>query len=441
MRPFRLRALTQSLVVAPFVAATLVSPDARAGTVSIFTESETLFWDSEPGLPFDANFGATLAMAESLPGAGIYKAFVGAPGAGAARQFEISLDEPGWGGSFSILPTSAQPMSVAFYGFPIHARLDAGGSTTSILRSDTGVVLVAGLDGGPVEALAIHHFVPGGGEPQVSFLAVGQPDYFGGAGRVRIYEQNGSGSWVLAETFIGGFPSHLGTALTADGLTVVAGAPDGGDNGRVHVFARAGSWIELQVIDSPATGQTEAEFGAAVALEGNHLVVGSPLLDRNTPPPALTNAGGVYVYDALRFPFLQFELQALLRPPGLAHHDWFGSSVDLLPRTTGAVELVGGAPGDDAGANNAGAVYRYLRTGEPDASSWHPVGRMVKDQPVDLEQLGSTVGLEDIGVLAGAPYGQFGGGATSGLVLFFDHRLFADGFESGDTSAWDAVVP
>ncbi len=425
MRRDQFRALARSATLAGLG---LVAHATQVGVVGTRVQSETLFWDHTPELENDAAFGATLAMEDVESGTAF--ALAGAPGAGAAQLYELEPEDTIWGTHTNIPPTTGQPIPVAVESYALYAALDAGGATTSIRRT-SGQVLVAGIDGGPVRSLAKNG----------SILAIGQPDFFGGAGRVRIYEQNGAGDWVLAETFIGGFPSRLGTALAADGLTVAAGAPNRGDNGAVHVFARAASWIELQVIESPATGQSGAEFGAVVALDGSHLAVGSPMLDRITPPPALTNGGGVHLYDALTFPFLQFELQATLRPPGLAHHDWFGTSVDLLVGGDGAVELVGGAPGDDSGANNAGAVYRYLRTQEPDASSWQLVNRMVNSDPVDLEQLGTTVALGEAGVLAGAPFGSFGAGATSGLVLFFGARIFADGFESGDTSAWTEVVP
>ncbi len=428
MRLFRLR-----LQVVSLAALTFNPHAAQGGTVPTRTESSILAWDYPPlpVLPLDAHFGATLSLHETLDGSAFV--LIGAPGVAAAQLLELASGETLWDVQATVVSANPQPLPVAVDFYPLYALLNAGGATTSILRADTGVAQIAGIDGGPVATLVMSG----------TMLAFGQPEFFGGSGRVRIYEQAGVNSWILAETFVGGFGSRLGASLAADDTIFAAGAPNGGDNGRVHIFARtgAGNWIELQVIDSPATGQTGAEFGAAVALDGSHLVVGSPLLNRNSPPPTRVDVGAVYVYDALTFPFLQFDLQALLLPPDLASHDWFGTSVDLLVRTTGAVDLVAGAPGDDTGANNAGAVYRYRRTGPPAVGSWHEVSRLVSSQPVDLEQLGNTVGLGDIGVLAGAPYGQFGGGATSGLVLFFDHRLFADGFESGDLSAWELVFP
>lgn len=421
--------LSARSVVCALALAGLVGLTLGAAAVETRTESETLFWEHTPALPLASAFGATLALEDTAAGTAF--AFVGAPGVGAAQLYELGLDETIWGTHTTLFPTTNQYLPLAIDGFPLYAALDAGGATTSIVRADTGQALVSGISGAGVESL-----VKSG-----STLAFGQPDFFGGSGRVRIYEQNGAGTWVHAETFVGGFGDRLGEALAADGPVVVAGASNEGDNGAVHVYARTTSWIELQEILSPAAGQSDAGFGWAVALDGDLLAIGSPRLDRTTAPGALTNAEGVYVYEVVTLPFLLFELQALLRPPGVNDHDWFGSSVDLVEQSSGAVELAAGAPGDDSGANNSGAVYRYLRTGNPHASSWHPVTRMVNSQPVDLEQLGTTVALGQAGVLAGAPFGSFGAGATSGLVLFFDARIFADGFESGDLSAWDTVVP
>ncbi len=412
-----------------FVAIAASSP-ARAGSLPTITEAHRIAWTGTPALPLSAHFGATMAMEDATPL--VSWALIGAPHEGAAQLVSIGSTSPLWTTQAAFSPTTSQALPVAIDGYPLHALLDPGGTTTSIYQTNTGALLVSGIGGGAVTALA----------KSVGILAVGQPDYLGGFGRVRIYEMACGGCpWLHAKTFVGPFGSRLGQVLAIDGSVLVAGAPTEGENGAVHVYARAAEWIELQVIDSPAANQSLANFGAALALDGDLLAIGAPRLDRTTAPAPLTDAGGVYIYEVITFPFLEFDFQALLRPSEVADHDWFGFSVDVMRQTSGGVELAAGAPGDDVGANNAGAVYRYLRGRDPDATSWRQSSRLVNSQPVDFEQLGSTVALGQFGVLAGAPFGQFGGDATSGLVLFFDQRLFSDGFESGDTSAWDAVVP
>ncbi len=426
------RALTHAgspVTAGVLVLAGLAMPAAQAGTVPTLLANQVLAWDDPTPLPPSGEFGATLSLEDTASGSLFL--FVGAPNAGAAQLFELGPDTNLWLSHPPILPTTPQQMPVAVDFYALYATLDPGGATSSLRRADTGQALVSGIDGGEVWALVMSG----------TTMAIGQPEFFGGSGRVRIYEQTGADTWVHAKTFVGGFPDRLGRSLAIDGAVIVAGAPGRGDNGAVHVYARAASWIELQEIDSPASGQTGAEFGHAVALDGDLLAIGSPFLDRATPPPALIDAGGVYVYEVLTFPFLEFELQALLRPPGLSDVDYFGSSVDVAEPTPGWPVLVAGSPGEDNSGTNTGAVYRYLRTSDPDASSWHPVSRMVNFDPLDFESLGATVALGQLGVFAGAPSGSTGEDVTTGVVLFFDFRIFADGFESGDTSAWTEVVP
>lgn len=436
-----MRLVSRLLPTATLAALLLPARAAEAGSVPIQTEDQKIAWNFPAvPLPPEAHFGATLALGESEPDTAL--AFIGAPDGPGGQRLELGPDDSVWSVQSTLVGGSPEPLAVDVDGAVYVALLDTGGATTSIRRlGDTGPPLVSGIGGGPVRSLVIHRTRPGSGQPDIAFLAFGQPDFFGEAGRVRIYEQTSAGSWVHAQTFAGAFGSRLGTSLAADERRLVAGAPKRGDNGAVHAFTRATSWIELQVINSPASGQTGAAFGAAVALDGGHLAVGSPFLNRNTPPPALIDAGGVYIYDALTFPFLQYQIQALLRPPGLTHYDWFGASVDVLVRTPELVEMVAGAPGDDDGAANSGAVYRYQRQGLPTAANWQLLTQMVHSAPVDLEQLGTTVALGAIGVLAGAPFGNFGRNGTPGLVLFFDARMAQDGVKSGDTSAWSVVEP
>ncbi len=416
LRIFALTSITTSLWALAF----------GAGAAGTLTQDETLFWDLDPLLPSNAGFGATLDMAETE--AGYTFGIVGST-AGAARLFELRPDETFWHGHTSIDPTTSQLVPVSVEGFAIYAALDPGGTTSTIRRTE-GSVVIPTIDGGPVLSLV----------KRGTILAIGQPAFFGGSGRVRIYEDHGTGNWVLAKTFGGGFGDRLGAALAIDGQTVVAGAPGRGDNGAVHVYARATSWIELQVIDSPAASQVEAEFGGALA--GDILAVGSPWLDRTTAPGTLIDVGGVYVYEVVTFPFLLFELQALLRPAGATNHDFFGTSVDLFGPAAGSARLVAGAPGEDGeGATNAGAIHQYARTGEGESSSWVEVTRMISSDPHPFERLGATVAITERGVLAGAPNGVVNSENSSGVVLFFGSRIFADGFESGDTSAWSAVEP
>ena len=109
------------------------------------------------------------------------------------------------------------------------------------------------------------------------------------SGHARVFRLNG-GNWVqLGQTIVGDTAfddSAFAVDISADGNTVVLGAPnndDAGDNaGQIRVFRfTGGSWVQLgQDID----GETARDFfGTSVAMsdDGNTVISGAPLNDGN----------------------------------------------------------------------------------------------------------------------------------------------------------------
>lgn len=243
------------------------------------------------------------------------------------------------------------------------------------------------LQSGGVRALA-HH---------VGVLALGLPDYSEGRGLIWIAEPDGSGGWEIVDGFTGVDPGdRLGSALAAKPGLLVAGAPGYGDNGAVFVYVRSSGWIEWQRLDSPATSQTGAEFGAAVDIDAQDawIAVGSPDVDRVTSPGARVDVGAVYLYRNVG---VGWQYETLLRPPGAASYDHFGTSVALHD-----VVLVGGSPGEDGAVGGEGAAYVYQRSG----SLWSTVPRLrlFDAAAEEHDALGTSVAAGDLGALVGAPY-------------------------------------
>jgi hypothetical protein len=269
-------------------------------------------------------------------------------------------------------------------------------------------------------------------------IALGAPDYDGGRGRVLIYAPDDDG-FHLAGDFVGDPGARLGSALAATPEVVVAGAPSHGDNGAAFVYLccdASEEWVEWQRLDSPATSQTGAEFGAALDIteDGTWIAVGSPLVDRTTSPGARTDVGGVYLFEQ-QGGFGWF-LDGLRRPAGAGHFDHFGSSVAIREGS-----LVVGSPGEDRNLPSQGAVYVYHLV----ADGWEASARQ---RLIDLSgdsgaELGSSVALGPAGVLAGAPREASEGFLQAGAVLFYRHigAQFADGFELGDASNWTVTPP
>lgn len=409
--------------------ATVLSDGTRpllAGTTTR-TEDQRLLWQHATELPPGSRLGTTLTQGGGFSGFSYFAVAGSVAGAGAI--FRHQLAGSAWTHDWIDPPSAVQPFPVdTDSAFGVIARREVDG-TYSIRwwLASTGSIgfLVQGL-AAPVEAVAMHGQTGG-------ILAVGQPSYLGGRGRVLIYEE-AFGDWNLAADWVGEPGERLGTSLAARGSAVVAGAPGRSPNGAVYEYLRAAEWIQWQRIDSPALApQTGAAFGATVATtpDGSWLAVGSPDVDRLTSPGAATDVGAVYLYDAT---FLLWELVTLLRPPDAEDFDHFGASLAVDERS-----LAAGSPGRDGTVEDEGATYVYRLAG----GEWQglPFLRLVDGTPEAEEELGASVGVSAWGVVSGAPGFDGNGELDQGAVLFHSFRLFADDFDSGDTSAWSEVLP
>ena len=266
-------------------------------------------------------------------------------------------------------------------------------------------------------------------------LALGFPDALGGNGLIVIYEPDGTGGWTYDDDLVGGPGDRLGSSLAALPNVLVAGAPGHGDNGAVFVYARADpTWVEYQRLDAPVTSQTGAEFGAAVDLEEgtSWIAVGAPFQDRVISPGSAVDVGAVHLFESVGF---GWEYASWVRPPGAGAHDHFGWSVALHDEL-----LVAGSPGEDGNAGDAGAAYVFQRTG----AEWSAATLRLYDRNgAEHDELGTSVAVGEVGALVGSPNVNGNGVFDQGALLFYRSlvTLFADGFASGDTTAWSSTTP
>jgi hypothetical protein len=182
------------------------------------------------------------------------------------------------------------------------------------------------------------------------------------AGSVHVFAAAGAG-WSAPQALTLDEEAALdrfGGAVAASGDTVAVGAPlhaepGGPATGAVYVYLRDGDGWRLQQRLQPLASAAGDEFGAAVALEGDTLLVGAPRRDGG----AGADTGLAYVFT--RSGSTWTEQQALAAPDAQAGA-LFGSAVAL----SGDDALVG-ASGHGAGLP-AGAVYVFGRSGS--AWSW-----------------------------------------------------------------------
>lgn len=218
------------------------------------------------------------------------------------------------------------------------------------------------------------------------------------AGAVYLFDANG----VLLQTFLNPTPEtkdSLGWAIAAVGSNVLVGAPGdnsgGTDAGAVYLFDPGGAL--LQTFLNPTPGAGKDWFGWAVASLGSNTLVGAPGDDA-----AGSNAGAVYLFDPSAV-----LLHTILNPTPGAGNDWFGCAVAAL----GSNILVG-APRDDLGGRNVGAVYLFDPGGTLLQTFLNPT-------PAAGDLFGYRVAALGDNVLVSAPLDD-AGTRDAGVVYLFD---------------------
>ncbi len=163
-------------------------------------------------------------------------------------------------------------------------------------------------------------------------------------GNVFVYDMKDDGNWSQAQVLTPGGEVAIGfgQSLTADHTTLAIGAPLAGE---VHIYSRDddGAWSPSEVIT-----HSHAQFGGALALKGDHLIIGATG-GRDT-------AGGAYLY--IKNDDGNWQLADELTPDDVSDADEYGHSVAVHRD-----ELIVGAPRWNDGEGRA-FVYSYNDSGE-----------------------------------------------------------------------------
>lgn len=184
--------------------------------------------------------------------------------------------------------------------------------------------------------------------------------------------------------------AHFGFAVAADGDTLAIGARDATvtarRQGAVYVYVRDGTgvWSRQARLIAPGGRERVADqFGAAVALEGDTLIVGAP--------GAATNDGAVFEFRRTGAVWAQTSRTS--SPAGAHGNERFGASVALSGST-----FVAGAPTHDL--ERSGAAYPFVRAGD----GWALQGRrLTAPRPERGSAFGTAVAIDGDRLLAGAP--------------------------------------
>lgn len=212
---------------------------------------------------------------------------------------------------------------------------------------------------------------------------------------------NTAGTWTLQAKLLASDKTagdHFGrsVSLSADGNTLVVGAPDQDEvgttnNGAAYVFHRAAggtTWTETQKLLASDIASAEA-FGHAVAIsaDGATALVGANAEDDG----GLTDNGAAYVFTLAGGMWTQ---QAKLLASNKAASNNFGTSVALA--SSGNLALIGAEGQSEGALTKNGAGYVFTRSG----TAWTELTILRASDAASNDLLGASVALSGDGELA-----------------------------------------
>jgi hypothetical protein len=232
-----------------------------------------------------------------------------------------------------------------------------------------------------------------------------------GQGSAAVFRWDGS-SWVEEAELVasdGGTGETFGNAVAVSGDVIVVGAPDdnigfGFDVGSAYVYRWDGAaWNEEQKLQL-IPGATSDNFGSDVAIDGDRIVVGTPLDDSVMHMDS--GSASVFEYDGSSWG--QTKLLTVLDESGL---DGLGSSVDI----DGDVIVVGMWMDDESPVVDGGSarVWRH------DGSDWVYEQALLPSSASTFELYGRQVAVSGDVIAVGGHFADPGGSPGQGVVAMF----------------------
>lgn len=198
---------------------------------------------------------------------------------------------------------------------------------------------------------------------------------------------------------------EFGSATSVDGAYAVVGS--GRDNnvtGAAYVFERSGAnWIQRAKLTA-FDAQSGDAFGLSVSVSYDRIVVGSPFDDDGG-----TSSGSAYVYRRNASGNWVFE-DKLTASDGVGG-DGFGSEVALWTDT-----IIVGAPFDDDGGPDSGAVYVFRRNLQ--TNNWNQVQKVLGTDTAGGDHFGLSLGIYNDTFVAGAPDDDPNGMSSGSAYVF-----------------------
>ncbi|MCR9243474.1 MAG: FG-GAP repeat protein [bacterium] len=234
------------------------------------------------------------------------------------------------------------------------------------------------------------------------------------SGGAWIRERTATGSWVETAALI---PADIDTqdqfgfavAITTDRVIVGSKFDDdlGSSSGSAYVFEKQpnGTWLEVQKLTA-SDGAAGQEFGTTVAIDGDYAVVGCPDGTNGTTP-----AGAAYVFERQgNGTWLEVAKLAQNDPQ---NNDDFGWSVSIA-----GTRIAVGAYLDDDNGPASGSAYVFERQVD---GTWPQVAKLLASDGVATDYFGYSVGISGDHVVVGA-WLDDDQGSGSGSAYFFERQ-------------------
>jgi hypothetical protein len=268
--------------------------------------------------------------------------------------------------------------------------------------------------------------------------AYGDDGAYAFSGSAYVFVRSGT-NWIQQARLIGDpaqeQEAQFGGSVAVSGDTIVVGAhlEDGtyADSGAAYVFVRSGpNWIQ-QARLTANDAAPRVWFGSSVAIDGETIVVGTPL-DGNG------SSGSAYIFARDR---TNWNQQAKLTTSAAAAGDHFGTSVSVSEDT-----VVIGAPSYVlVGAPPRGWAYVFTRRG----TNWTQQQQLAANDAAPGDNFGSSVAISGDTLVVGAAFDDTSAGADAGSGYVFvwngtswiqQQRLFARDAAGGDECGWSVGI-
>jgi len=229
------------------------------------------------------------------------------------------------------------------------------------------------------------------------------------SGSVYVFNADPVGRWHESGKLTasdGASGDHFGLFMDATESTAVIGAPNSNGLGAAYVFERLpnGEWLEMARLSEDALPEG-AEFGGAVAISGDTIVIGAPNDDQ-----AGVASGSLFIYQREADGF--WNLQRKLTASDASLHAQFGRSVVI-----DGDDMVVCSPYDDDNGAGSGSAYLFKRN---DGGVWLETTKFLASDGRSGDMFGGFMpAIAGDSVLVGARYANHNG-ADSGAAYLFD---------------------